>query len=110
MRAQGYLGNLGEPMASLSPIAGVRATGLPKGPGAHRAFPHSERARRGDTNQRDNSRVPEASDERSDRNEPWAVVAEHSTDDHGEPRPKGPTGGKAKLDMMVHWEERRKRP
>ena len=34
IHAQGYLGNLGEPMASLPHVAGVRATGLSKGPGA----------------------------------------------------------------------------
>ena len=39
------------------------------------------------------------------REESWAVVAEYSTDDCGELRPKEPTGGKAKLDRTLYWEE-----
>ena len=44
-------------------------------------------------------------------------LAEHSTDDldrdegweGGEPRPKGPTGGKAKPGITYRWRERRER-
>jgi hypothetical protein len=34
-----------------------------------------------------------------------AVLAEHSTDEGGEPRPKGPTGGKAKPGIAFQWKE-----
>jgi hypothetical protein len=36
-----------------------------------------------------------------------AVVAEHSTDERGEVRPKRPTGGKARPGGARDWEERR---
>jgi hypothetical protein len=36
--------------------------------------------------------VPEASDERSDRNEPWAVLVSYSTDERGELKTQGTHG------------------
>jgi hypothetical protein len=35
-----------------------------------------------------------------------AVVAEHSTDEGGEVRPKRPTGGKARSGITFDWKER----
>jgi hypothetical protein len=35
-----------------------------------------------------------------------AVLAEHSTDESGEPMSKGPAGGKARPDMTLYWRER----
>ena len=36
-----------------------------------------------------------------------AVLAEHSTEEGGEPRPTGPTGGKATPGITFWWMERR---
>ena len=43
------------------------------------------------------------------RDEEQAVLATHSTDECGEPVPKGPAGGKARPGMTFHWKERRER-
>jgi len=39
-----------------------------------------------------------------------AVLAEHSTDEGGELRPTGPTGGKATPGITVNWRDRREIP
>jgi hypothetical protein len=38
------------------------------------------------------------------------VLAEHSTGERGEPRPTGPTGGKATPGITLNWTERREIP
>ena len=38
------------------------------------------------------------------------VFAEHSPWESGDPRPKGPTGGKATPGITLHWTERREIP
>jgi len=39
-----------------------------------------------------------------------AVLAEHSTEEGGEPRPTGPTGGKATPGITLCWTDRREIP
>ena len=48
----------------------------------------------------------EASASEATREGERAVLAEHSTEEGGEPRPKGPTGGKATPGIPFDWEER----
>jgi hypothetical protein len=80
MYAQGYLGNLGEPTASLPHRAGVRATGLSKGPGADGVFPTVSKPQEGiQRTGKQQGAGKQAKAERPGMNRE-AVVAEHSTD------------------------------
>src|SRR5215510_7849282 len=55
---------------------------------------------------RKQTRYWEASASEATQEGAQAVVAEHSTEERGEPRPKEPAGGKATPGIPFDWEER----
>ena len=69
---------------------------LTKGPGVARGLPPGDEPETDTTNagSRQGTRGRERQAKRPERDR-VAVVASHSTEEGGEPRPKGPTGGKA---------------
>jgi hypothetical protein len=68
---------------------------------------HYQRTALRDTNQGSRPGIGERASSEATRDGHGAVVAEHSTGERGEVRPKRPTGGKAKPGRARDWEERR---
>ena len=85
-------------------------TGAGKTPGAGRRLSPPRRALQGQGTQRKTSatryRGRRGRTERP-RDGLSAVLADHSTEEGGEPRPTGPTGGKEKPGITCCWKERR---
>jgi hypothetical protein len=73
------------------------------------ASPYQRTAWR-DTNRGSRQGIGERAPSEATREGHRAVVAEHSTGERGEVRPKRPTGGKAKPGRARDWEERREGP
>jgi hypothetical protein len=90
------------------PGEGDRAT---KGPGAAWGFPPGCEPMWDTTNTTDARKVS-GSERQAKRPETGreVVLAAHSTCEGGEPRPKGPTGGKATPGITLSWIDRREIP
>jgi hypothetical protein len=96
-----------------------RATGLlgregrkSRGTGGPRALAVTESFRwspspAGNTNHGSSQGIGERATSEATQEGPEAVVAEHSTAEGGEVRPKRPTGGKARPGRACAWEDRR---
>jgi hypothetical protein len=109
MQCQGSLGNVGEPLVSLS-------DSRLGGPGDHRPWrglgaSTKSRARQGHHAHTEVGKVS-GRERRAKRPETGmvAVCAEQRPDAGGEPRPTGLTGGTARPGLTVRGRERRERP
>jgi hypothetical protein len=105
MSPEGDLGNLGEPTVSLSEPPEEQGDRLTKSPGAGWKLPLPNEPVRGHK-PREQTGYWEASGREATQEGQRAVLAEHSTAEGGEVRPKRPTGGKARPGIPFDWEER----
>jgi hypothetical protein len=105
MSSPGELGNLGEPPVSLSDAPEEQGYRLTKSPGVGRELPRPNEPVR-EHKGRKQTRYGEASGSEATQEGQRAVVAEHSTGEGGEPRPKEPTGGKATPGIPFCWADR----
>ena len=107
-----HRGNSGTWESLLLPCHILPEQGLPADqivPALTVRFPTAASLERGYKGKGDEQGAGERATSEATRNEQQAVLAEHSTDERGEPRPKEPMGGKARPGMTFHWKERRER-
>jgi hypothetical protein len=90
-------------------VRGAGRAGVPaeQGPWRWQAASHSQRTAWRDTNRGSRQGIGERATSEATREGHGAVVAEHSTVERGEGRPKRPTGGKARPGRARSGEERR---
>src|SRR5438094_598138 len=105
MSSEGELGNLGEPTVSLSKMPEEQGYRLTKSPGVGRELPLPNEPSRGHK-ARKQAGYWGASGSEATQEGQRAVLAEHRTEEGGEPRPKEPTRGKATPGIPFHWEDR----
>jgi len=82
----------------------IRGTGLSRAPASTASGPSADELRETEGHKPPSARKVSSPGAKANRPR-WAeaVLAEHSTDEGGEPKPKGPAGGKAKPGMTFCW-------
>ena len=103
----GGTGELGRASCLLGQNAGRAGVPADQEPGRWRTASGCQRACRRDTNPGSSQGMGARATSEATRDGHGAVVAEHSTGERGEARPKRPTGGKARPGRARSWEDRR---
>jgi hypothetical protein len=98
---------LGRASCLLGQNAGRAGVPADQEPWRWRTASDCQRACRRDTNQGSSQGIGARATSEATRDGHEAVVAEHSTGEGGEGRPKRPTGGKARPGRARDWEDRR---
>ena len=104
MSSEGKLGNLGEPALSLSPFPEDEGYRVTKSPGGRDELPRPHEPQGTQSKEADKVSGSERRAKRPEMGR-MAVLAEHSTEEGGEPSPTGPTGGKAPPGITLVWRD-----